>query len=74
MHMTKRTRQISRLVSDGTGLSEDEIGLLIATAALLTAVLGVLRAVDLVLDAWPQAQLSTSLSQPSPTALATPRS
>lgn len=46
-------RQITRAVSDGTGLSNEEIGLLVAAAASVTALLGLVRAVDVVMDIWP---------------------
>ena len=45
--------QITRALSDGTGLSPETIGLLVAAAALVPAVVGVVRAVDRVLDVWP---------------------
>lgn len=53
MGFTSGTRQITRAVSDGTGLTEEEIGLLVVAAALVTALFAVLRAVIAVVEALP---------------------
>lgn len=49
-----RGRQLSRAVSEASGLSEEEAGLLVAAAAVTTALLGVLRITDFVTDVWPR--------------------
>jgi hypothetical protein len=53
MGFTSGTRQITRAVSDGTGLTEEEIGVLVVAAALVTALLAFLRAVTAVVEALP---------------------
>jgi hypothetical protein len=53
MGLSIGTRQVTRAVSDGTGLSEEEIELLVAATALVTALVGLLRAVDAVMAVWP---------------------
>lgn len=53
MHSTRGTHQITRALSDGTGLSQEEIKLLIAATALATVVLALLRAAVAFRDAWP---------------------
>ena len=53
MGFTSGTRQITRAVSDGTGLTEEEIGVLVVAAALVTALLAFLRAVTVVVEALP---------------------
>jgi len=47
------TRQITRAVCDGTGLTQEELGLLVTAAAVVTAVIGVLHAVTALVEAWP---------------------
>ena len=53
MGITIGTHDISRALSDGTGLSQEEIGLLLAAAALATAAFGLLRFASAVSAAWP---------------------
>jgi hypothetical protein len=53
MGLITGTREIARVVSDGTGVSPEEIGLLVAEAAVAGTLFGVLRAVDVVMDMWP---------------------
>ena len=53
MNLPSGTREIVRAVSEGTGLSQEEIVILVAEALVVTAVFGVLRTVDALLDAWP---------------------
>jgi len=53
MDMTTASRQLTRAVSEATGLSQEEIGWLVAAAAVGTAVLGVVRAVDMLVEVWP---------------------
>ena len=53
MGETTGLHQITRAVSDGTGLSEEEIWLLAAAAASFAAVISLVRAVDAVKDAMP---------------------
>lgn len=53
MGMTRSNHHITRALSDGTGLSEEEIGLLVAATAIGTALYGLLRTVDAVLELWP---------------------
>ena len=48
------TRDLSRAVSDGTGLSNEEIGLLLGGLAAATGVIGGLRVVIAVRDLWPK--------------------
>jgi hypothetical protein len=50
-------RQVTRALSDGTGLSQEEIVALISGVAAATAVLGLLRAFDTLKDAWPSPHL-----------------
>ena len=50
MELTRR--QVLRAVSDGTGLSQEEIGFLIAAAAVATGVVIALKTVDLVTRLW----------------------
>jgi hypothetical protein len=47
---TSRTRQIVRAVADGTGLTEEEVWLRVGSTVLVGVVLGVLHAVELVMD------------------------
>jgi hypothetical protein len=54
MGLTNGSRQLGRVLSDVSGLSQEEAGLLVAGAAAVTAVLGVLRVVDVVTDLWPR--------------------
>jgi hypothetical protein len=55
MSLTTGLRRVTRALSDGTGLSEEEIGLLVAATASVTVVFGLIRAVDALmnLDLWP---------------------
>ena len=53
MNLTSGTRAIFRAVSEGTGLSQEEIALLVAQAVVVTAMFGGLRTVDALLDVWP---------------------
>jgi hypothetical protein len=53
MDMTTASRQLTRAVSEATGLSQEEIGWLVAAAAVGTAVLGLVRAVDMLVEVWP---------------------
>ena len=50
MELTRR--QVLRAVSDGTGLSEEELGFLIAAAAVATGVVVALRTYELVTRLW----------------------
>jgi len=52
MGMTSASRQITRVVSDGTGLTPEEVWLVVTAAAVATTVRGLLHAVDLVTDLW----------------------
>jgi hypothetical protein len=54
MGLASGSRQLSRAVSEATGLSQEEAGLLVAAAAVTTALLGVLRVTDFVTDVWPR--------------------
>lgn len=54
MGLASGGRQLTRVVSDASGLSQEEAGLLVAGAAATTALLGVLRVVDVVTDLWPR--------------------
>jgi hypothetical protein len=47
---TSRTHQIVRAVSDGTGLTEEEVWVRVGSAVLVAVVLGVLHTVELVMD------------------------
>ena len=49
------SRQLSRAVSEASGLSQEEAGLLVAGAAVTTALLAALRVIDFVTDVWPRA-------------------
>ena len=53
MGITTASRRISRAICDGTGLSQEEVGMLLGAAAVGTALLGLLRAVDALVDMWP---------------------
>jgi hypothetical protein len=53
MGITTKSRNISRAVCDGTGLSQEEIGLLLGAAAAGAALLVLLRTVDALVDLWP---------------------
>lgn len=53
MGFTSGIRQITRAVSDTTGLTQEEAELLLAAVALATALFGVLRAVDALMQLWP---------------------
>jgi alkylhydroperoxidase/carboxymuconolactone decarboxylase family protein YurZ len=48
-------RQLTRALSDGTGLSQEEIVLLVAAAAVGTAVIGLLRTLDALKEVFPRA-------------------
>jgi len=50
--MELTARQVRRAVSDGTGLTEEEIGFLVVAAAVATGVVVVLRTVDVVMRLW----------------------
>ena len=50
MELTRR--QVLRAVSDGTGLSQEELGFLIAAAAVATGVVVALRTYELVTRLW----------------------
>ncbi len=50
--MELTSRHLRRAVSDSTGLTEEEIGFLIAAAAVATGVVIALRAVDVVTRLW----------------------
>jgi len=58
MGLTNRTHQISRAVSDGTGLMPQQVELRMAAAALgaalAAAAVGLLRAAIPLMDAWPR--------------------
>ena len=53
MGVMSGTRHLTRALSDGTGLSQEEIVLLVAAAAVGTAVLVLLHTLDAVMDALP---------------------
>ena len=53
MGMNSGTHQITRALSDGTGLSQEEIGLLLAATALGATLFGLLRAVDALVELLP---------------------
>jgi hypothetical protein len=53
MELTRGTREIRRAVCEGTGLSPGELVLVLAAAAAATALVGLLRTVEVVIDAWP---------------------
>jgi alkylhydroperoxidase/carboxymuconolactone decarboxylase family protein YurZ len=46
-------RQLTRALSDGTGLSQEEILLLVAAAAVGTAVIGLLRTLEALKEVFP---------------------
>jgi|1186.fasta_scaffold191816_1 alkylhydroperoxidase/carboxymuconolactone decarboxylase family protein YurZ len=50
--MELTSRQLRRALSDSTGLTEEEIGFLIAAAAVATAAVVALRAVDVWTRVW----------------------
>jgi hypothetical protein len=50
MHRTTGLSQVTRALADGTGRSQETIGLLVAAAASATAVLGLVRVVDVAMD------------------------
>ncbi len=52
MHVNAGTHRVTGALSDGTGLSQEEIGFLVAAAAALTVLLGLLRLIDALNDAW----------------------
>jgi len=58
MGMSNRTHQISRAVSDGTGLMPQQVELRVAATALAAAIgaagFGLLRVAIPVMDAWPR--------------------
>jgi hypothetical protein len=58
------TRQVTRALSDGIGLSQEEIVAVITGVAAAAAVLGVLRAFDTLRDAWPSPHVA-SIRHPS---------
>jgi hypothetical protein len=51
MGPTISLRQITRVVSDGTGLTQEEAWVFVAVAASVATMAGLLRAVDAVLRA-----------------------
>jgi hypothetical protein len=51
MAPTTSLRQITRAVSDGTGLTQEEVWLLATVTASVAALTGLLRAVDAVMRA-----------------------
>ena len=51
MGPTISLRQITRAVSDGTGLTQEEVWVFVAVAASVAALSGLLRAVDAVMRA-----------------------
>ena len=53
MGLTIGTRDIRRALSDGTGVSPEVIGVVVAAAAVIPAAVGLVRIVDRVLDVWP---------------------
>lgn len=54
MPLTIRPQSLSRAVSDGSGLTQEEVGVLLAGAAVATAVVVALRAVDVVTEMFPR--------------------
>jgi hypothetical protein len=48
------TRDITRAVSDGTGLTGEELGLILGGLAAATVVIGGLRAAIAFRDIWPK--------------------
>ncbi|MGZ4493858.1 MAG: hypothetical protein ACXVWU_04100 [Nocardioides sp.] len=58
MGLTLSTRPVIRSLADATGRSEPEIvsflGAAIAAAVLATAVIDLVRAVDALIEAWPE--------------------
>jgi hypothetical protein len=53
MAQTEKGRQMGPLMDDGTGLTEVEIALREGGVLLGAALLGLARAADAVLEAWP---------------------
>ena len=51
MGPTISLRQITRAVSDGTGLTQEEVWVFVAVTASVAALAGLLRAVDAVMRA-----------------------
>jgi hypothetical protein len=47
-------RNVTRAVADGTGLSSEEVGLLLGGLAVATVVIGGLRAAVAFRDLWPK--------------------
>jgi hypothetical protein len=50
--MKVSTRQIGRAVTDGTGLTPEQLGLILVGAVVLTGAVVALRAVDLAMRLW----------------------
>jgi hypothetical protein len=50
----KRSRNITQAVSDGTGLTGEELGLILGGLAAVTVVIGGLRAAIAFRDIWPK--------------------
>ena len=55
MGLASGSRQVSRAVSDASGLSQEEAGLLVAGAAVTAALLAALRVMDFVRYLFPRA-------------------
>ena len=55
MGLASGSRQVSRAVSDASGLSQEEAGLLVAGAAVSAVLLGALRVMDFVRYLFPPA-------------------
>ena len=55
MGLASGSRQVSRAVSDASGLSQEEAGLLVAGAAVTAALLATLRVMDFVRYLFPRA-------------------
>ena len=53
MDVMKASRQVTRVVSEGTGLSQEEIGVLVVAGAVAATVLGLVRMVDVLVEVWP---------------------
>jgi len=53
MNRMSGTRRITRALSDGSGLSQEEIVALASGLAAATALLGLLRTFDVLSNAWP---------------------
>jgi len=43
-------RQVTRALSDGTGMSEEEVVVAVAAAVFIGSVRGILRVIDIVMD------------------------